>query len=124
MMARDASIEQRLLRWAEWCKSGDGSGYPVKSTLHPDWSPPSPGITPSMKVTPHNDAPQTHRLVCRLSERMQRTLVAHYIKRTPAAAIGMELGCRADTVHDRIEAAHRALLGLLSAERGSFCNIQ
>ena len=75
-MARIAEIEDRLLRWAEYFKSGDTCGYPVKSTLHEDWSPPSPGMTPSMRVAPANDAPQTHRMVARLSERLQATLVA------------------------------------------------
>lgn len=123
-MARDADIEARLLRWAEWLKGGEAAGYPVKSTLHEDWSPPSPGMTPTMRTAPHNDGKQTHGLVLQLSERMQATLVAHYVKRMTPAQAGVLLDCRPDTVHARIEGAHNALLRLLDAHRREFCNIQ
>jgi DNA-directed RNA polymerase specialized sigma24 family protein len=122
-MARDAAIEARLLRWAEYMKSGDGSGYPVRNVLDENWSPPAPGATPSMRTCPMNDARQTDRLVRKLSERLQATLVAHYIKRMPAALAAVELECMPDTVTARIEAAHRALLGLLQESRTDFCNI-
>lgn len=117
-------MEARLLRWAEYRKTGDGSGYPVTNVLSLDWSPPSPGLTPTMKVAPHNDARQTDRLVRRLTERMQATLVAHYIKRLTAAQAADVLECRPDTVHARIEAAHRALMVLADTSRREFCNIQ
>ena len=123
-MARDPNIDARLQRWAEWLTVGDGSGYPVKSTLHEDWSPPGPGITPSMKVAPANDARQTHRLVQQLGPKQQAVVVVHYIKRLPAALASIELQCRVDTVHARIEAAHAALRLLIDAERRGFCNIQ
>lgn len=123
-MAKDALIDARLWRWAEWLKSGDGSGYPVKSTLHEDWSPPSPGMRPGMKVAPANDAPQTQRLVYRLSDRMRATLVAHYVVRMSAADAGAVLECKPDTVHARIEAAHGELLGMIAEERQEFCNIR
>jgi DNA-directed RNA polymerase specialized sigma24 family protein len=112
-MARIPEIEQRLLRWAEYLKCGDGSGYPVKSVLHEDWSPPSPGITPTMRVAPGNDARQTMRMVKLLSERLQSTLLVHYVKRMSAADAAVELGCEPGTVGARIEAAHRELLHLL-----------
>lgn len=51
-MAKNSDMDARLWLWAERLKCGDGSGYPVKCTIHPDWSPPSPGITPTMKVSP------------------------------------------------------------------------
>lgn len=123
-MAKDAGIEDRLWRWAEWLKSGDGSGYPVKCTLHEDWSPPSPGITPSMKVSPRNDARQTQRLVHMLSDRLLATLVAHYVVRMSAADAAVMLDCQPDTVHARIAAAHAELLGLLASEKMGFCNIR
>jgi DNA-directed RNA polymerase specialized sigma24 family protein len=123
-MARDETIEARLWRWAEAVKGGkDVHGYPVKCTLHPDWSPPSPGMTPTLKVAPASDVRQTHALVLQLSERMQATLSAHYIYRMSMAQAGEMLGCRPDTVKDRVEAAHRQLLVLASAQRGEFCNI-
>jgi hypothetical protein len=99
-MARIPEIEARLLRWAEWRKVGDGSGYPVKCVLHEDWSPPSSGTTPSMKVVPASDVKQTGRAVARLSSRLQS---------------GAELKCQPDTVHARIEQAHRELSQLLGA---------
>lgn len=123
-MARDQAMEQRLLRWAEWVKTGDGSGYPVKSVLHEDWSPPSPGITPTMKVSPANDARSTHRLVSRLSERLQHTLWAHYVMRMSDVQAGEVLECMPDTVQARIEAAHRALMGLSCSNDQEFCNIR
>lgn len=124
MMAKDAAMDARLWRWAEWLKSGDGSGYPVKCTLHEDWSPPSPGIVPTLKVSPSNDARQTQRLVHRLSERMLATLVAHYVVRMSAADAAAALDCKPDTVHARIEAAHCELLGLIAEEHQEFCNIR
>lgn len=113
-MARIPEIEARLLRWAEWRKVGDGSGYPVKSVLHEDWSPPSSGTTPSMKVVPASDVKQTGRAVVRLSERLQATLLLHYVRRLPVAQAGAELKCQPDTVHARIEQAHRELSQLLA----------
>jgi DNA-directed RNA polymerase specialized sigma24 family protein len=124
-MAKIEDIEARLWRWAEAVKSrgADGSGYPVMCTLHQDWMPPSPGITPSMKVAPANDARQTHRLVRQLSERMQVTLVVHYIKRLSHADAACLLDCQVDTVKCRIEAAHHELARRVDAERAGFCNI-
>ena len=88
-MARDSTIEARLWRWAEAVKGGaDVHGYPVKCTLHPDWSPPSPGMTPTLKVAPASDVRQTHALVLQLSERMQATLSAHYVYRMSMAMAG------------------------------------
>jgi DNA-directed RNA polymerase specialized sigma24 family protein len=122
-MARIESIEHRLHRWAEWLKTGDGSGYPVKSTLHEDWSPPSPGTTPTMKVGLGSDGPQTQRLVEQMSERRQATLVAVYVLRMPVADAALVLECAADTVLDRIERIHRVIARELEGA-GEFCNIQ
>lgn len=122
-MARDPQIEARMQRWAEWLTSGDGSGYPVKSTLHQDWSPPSPGITPTMKTGRGSDGAQTQRMVMALSERRQATLVAVYVLRMPIADAAAALDCAPDTVLDRVERIHRQLLGQLQSA-GEFCNIQ
>jgi DNA-directed RNA polymerase specialized sigma24 family protein len=106
-MARDAGIEARLLRWAEGLKSGDGNGYPVMSVLHEDWSPPSPGVTPTMKVTVgQSDVRQTHRIVERMSERMRATVVAHYVLRMSARDAAAVLDCAERTVAERIDQAH------------------
>ena len=47
MPARDERIEARLQRWARWVTVGDGSGFPTMSVLHREWTPPSPGTTPT-----------------------------------------------------------------------------
>lgn len=117
-MARDAGIEQRLQQWAQWLTVGDGSGYPTKSPLHPMWSPPSAGITPTMKVGAPSNARQTHRAVQALSERLQRTLMLHYVKHQSVAQVAEQLQCLPQTVDQRIWVAHRMLLVALS-ERSS-----
>ena len=121
---RDAAMDERLWRWAEWLKSGNGNGYPVKCTLHEDWSPPSPGITPTLKVAPHNDGSQTQRLVHLLSDRLLATLVAHYLLRLSPAGAAAALDCKPATVHARIEVAHGQLMGLLGDDKREFCNIR
>lgn len=115
-MARIDWVDARLERWAEWLKVGDGAGYPVRCVLDADWSPPSSGTTPTMKVTPANDAPQTDRIVRGFSERMLATLVAHYVVRMPPAEAAVVLACEVSTVHQRIERAH----ALIAREVGVF----
>lgn len=88
---------------------GDGSGYPSMSTLHPDWSPPSPGTTPTLKVGAHSTVRETHRLVAKLSERLQATLLLHYCTNLPVADQAARLGCQPCTVHKRVEMAHALL---------------
>lgn len=112
-MARDEQIDARLWRWAEWLKSGDGAGYPVKSTLHEDWCPPSPGMRPGMKVASACDGPQTHRLVMAMTERMRATVTAHYLLRMAVDDAAQALDCQPGTVHMRIESAHRWMAGRL-----------
>lgn len=114
-MARDEQIDARLWRWAEWLKSGDGAGYPVKSTLHEDWSPPSPGMRPGMRVAPACDGLQTHRLVLAMTERMRATLTAHYLLRMPTQDAAAALDCQPGTVHARIELAHRWMAARLES---------
>lgn len=118
-MARDAVIEARLQRWAAACTVGDGSGYPVMSVLHEDWSPPSPGVTPTMKVSSHSDASETHRAVGRLRPKLQAVVVLHYCKRWPLATMAAALECAESTVVTRLDAAHQALHADLLG--GKFC---
>ena len=112
-MARIPEIESRLLRWAEVCKVGDGSGYPATNVLDPSWSPPSAGMVPGVKAVPASDHRQTGRAVGMLRDRLRAAVVAHYIKRMGPAQAGAAMGCRPDTVAARIDAAHRALLQVL-----------
>lgn len=120
-MARDAAIEARLQRWAQAVTVGDGSGYPSVSVLHKDWLPPSPGVTPTLKVSAaSSDVRETHRAIGRLSQRLANTLVVHYCLKGPIDEQAARLGCVRQTVYERVESAHKQLAALL-AER-SFCN--
>lgn len=113
-MARDQAIERRLRDWAQWMKVGDGSGYATRCTIHPEWSPPTSGMTPTMKVGAHSTAKQTHRAIATLSERLQNTLVLHYVTNLSVADQAARLQCTVETVGQRVCTAHRRLLAALS----------
>lgn len=119
-MAVDAEIEARLQRWAQYVTVGDGSGYAAINTLHEDWSPPTPGMTPTMKALTTSDVRQTHRLIAQLSMRLRNTLVVHYCLRLPVDQQAERLGCGRSTVHERVSEAHRQMQALL---RPVFCNL-
>lgn len=124
-MARDAAIEARLQRWAQAVTVGDGSGFPTMSVLHREWSPPSGGMTPSMKVAPASDVMQTHRALGKLSLRLRNTVVVHYCLRLPMELQAERLECAVDTVHGRVEQAHRQLAAVLQGQdHAEFCNNQ
>jgi DNA-directed RNA polymerase specialized sigma24 family protein len=106
---RDPEIERRLVLWAQWLTTGDGSGYPGMSVLHPNWTPPGQGVMPTLKVAAPSDARETHRAVGRLSMRLANTLVVHYVMRLPIPDQAARLQCAEKTVYDRVEQAHRLL---------------
>lgn len=112
-MARDMQMEARLMRWAAGVTVGDGSGFPVMSVLHPEWQPPSPGVTPTMKVSSASDVMQTHRAIGRLSMRLRNTVVVHYCLRLSLQDQADRLECAIDTVHGRVEQAHREMARVL-----------
>jgi DNA-directed RNA polymerase specialized sigma24 family protein len=119
-MADHDDIEARLWRWAEYVKGGSsGAGYPVKCTLHEDWSPPSPGMTPTMKVIPANDAPSTHRIIAQMTAKHRAALVARYVMRLTYAAAGLAMECQEETARARTDAAQRELARML----GTCCNM-
>lgn len=120
-MRRDVYVEARLLRWAEWRKVGDGSGYSRVNVLHPSWSPPAPGVRPAPRVANWSDAKETERAVRRLSQRLQDTLVLVYCRNLSRGEQAERLGCAPGTVTQRIAAAHRELLGIFAGtvERGA-----
>lgn len=120
-MARDPKIEERLQRWAQAVTVGDGNGYPAMSMLHPQWQPPAPGQSPTMKVATGSDAKQTHRCIEQLSQRLRNTVVVHYVIKGTLAEQAARLECAEVTVHARVEEAHRRLAVLLA---GSYCNIE
>lgn len=108
-MARDDAMHQRLLEWAAWVTVGDGSGFPVVSVLHESWSPPTPGTTPSMKVSAPSSSRQTHRILATWSLRQRNTVVLYYCTQLPVAEQAARLECDESTVHKRIVVAHRLL---------------
>lgn len=119
-MARDDGIEARLQRWAQAVTVGDGSGYPTMCVLHKDWSPPSPGVTPTLKVAAASDVRETHRAIGKLSQRLANTLVVHYCIKGAVEEQAKRLECAPRTVHERVETAHRLLRQILL---GGFCNL-
>lgn len=120
-MARDKDIDDRLWQWAERLKSGDGTGYPVKSTIHPDWSPPPQGMRPGMKVCTVRPDEGVHAMIDRLPASLKATVVAHYLLKLSAIEAGAAMGCAPATVGERIERAHRMLRQMIS-EPGVFAS--
>lgn len=108
-MARDDAMHLRLIEWAQWRKVGDGSGYPTMSVLHEDWSPPSPGVTPTMKVAAPISARFTDRVISGWSARLRNTVVIHYLTNMPLAEQAQRLECAEGTVYARVEEAQRLL---------------
>jgi len=119
-MSRIDWVELRLKDWAQWLMIGDGSGYSSKCTLHPEWSPPTPGTTPTMKVSAASHVPETHRAIKMLSERLQQTLVLVYCTNLSQEDQAIRLACQVGTVKARVWTAHRELARLLKGSRGAF----
>lgn len=115
-MARIDWVDRRLREWAQWLMVGDGSGYSAMSPLHPEWSPPTPGTTPTLKSAAPSSARATHRLILLLSERTRATLALHYCTNLPVADQAVRLQCQATTVDMRIRSAHAQLAKLMSAD--------
>jgi DNA-directed RNA polymerase specialized sigma24 family protein len=109
MPARDDAIEARLQRWAQWVTAGDGSGFPTMSVLHREWTPPSPGTTPTLKVAAGSDVRQTHRALAQLSVRLRNTVVVHYCHKVPLVEQARRLECAESTVVQRVALVHQHL---------------
>ena len=109
-------IHARLLAWAHWLTlGGNGDGYAAMSVLHPEWQPPTPGTTPTLKVgssDAHHRA--THAAVLTLSRRLQATLLVHYCKRLTVAEQAEQLECAEPTVHARVREARKRIAAVLS----------
>ena len=116
-MAKIDWVEAALVRWAAVVVEGkDGSGYPSMSVLHEDWSPPSPGQTPTLKVVRGtSDVRRTHAALLQLTQRQRNTVAVHYCRRLPLVEQGAVLGCEGKTVLERVGVIHRALARLLDA---------
>lgn len=117
-MARIDWVDRRLREWAAWLTSGDGSGYATVSPLHPGWSPPSPGMTPTIRRVRGGEGRSTHASIRRaceaglLSTRLVDTLVVHYCYALPVAEQAQRLECQPATVDERIRVAHARLARL------------
>lgn len=115
-MAKIQVIDDALRRWAAAVAGeGDGSGYPTMSVLHKDWSPPTPGQTPTLKVVSRGgDVVATHAAIAQLSVRARNTVVVVYCcGRLSAAEQAERLDCQVKTLEKRVEAIHRELAALL-----------
>lgn len=123
-MACDEEMHRRLLEWAQWRKVGDGSGYPTMSVLHEDWSPPSPGLMPTMKVAAASSARSTHRAVRTLSARLRNTVAVHYLTNLPIAEQARRLECAVSTVYERVEQAQALVRVALDAMQKEFRHME
>ncbi|RZI62340.1 MAG: hypothetical protein EOP37_03290 [Rubrivivax sp.] len=104
-------MEQLLLEWASWLTVGDGSGYARLSVLHEDWSPPTPGQSPTLKSVRPDSARRMHRLIeTQLSMRLRNTLVVSYVVGGSLSDQANRLGCRPDTIRGRVTIAKRQLM--------------
>lgn len=109
---REQHIESALQRWGDWMRTGrDGAGYPGVNVLHPNWSPPSQGQRPPMKVAPSasTEVRGLHGAIGALSTRLRNTLVVVYVQRLSAAEQAKRLGCAESTVRARVRQAKAAL---------------
>ena len=112
-MARVIDIEHRLRRWAQALVAGDASGYPAMNTIHPNWQPPTSGITPTLKVSSTADVREMTAAIKALPQALQATLLVHYVMRWPMVMQAEKLGCQQRTVYERISTAHRLLVQAL-----------
>lgn len=113
-------VEARLLAWAAWRTSGGcADGFPSKSVLHPSWSPPSPGVRPTLHVSGRSEVGQRRMdaLIGGLSLRLRDALYVVYIKRMAPAEQAAQLRCQQATVRARVIEAKRQLGVML---RGGF----
>lgn len=126
-MARIGWVEDMLQRWALAVTVGDGSGYPVKSVLHPSWSPPTPGLTPTLKSVPGNrQASVVHQALMELGQERPKLLATvmgvYVLKRRHAEVAVLVDGCQPKTIDARLDEVHRWLACRLDAARSN-CNI-
>lgn len=110
-------MESRLREWAGWLTAGGcGDGYAAVNVLSQDWSPPTPGMRPSLKVGRSDRRERAvHAAVVQLSTTLQATLVVHYCKRLTVADQAKLLQCGLSTVNTRVREAKVKIAALLAA---------
>lgn len=105
-------IDQALKDWAHWLSCGRrGDGFPRCNVLHQSWLPPTPGSTPTMKVSTfnHEQFRRLHDAIGRLSVRLANTVVVHYCYRLSEAEQCERLKCARATLHHRLATARQQL---------------
>ncbi len=114
-MAKIKEIEDMLRIWASMARGGVGDGYPAMSVLHPNWSPPPPGQTPTMRTGGQPAmVKRVHEAIGQLSLRSRNTVVVVYASGAlPAVEQAERLGCQVKTLEKRVDAIHRELAALL-----------
>lgn len=121
----DAGVEQALKDWAHWVMSGrTADGFPRCNVLDKSWLPPTPGSTPTMKVSRFRDARErdTHQAIGRLSLKLANTVVVHYCYRLSVIDQCERLGCATSTLHQRLAVARDRVRAELSVIRRSSRN--
>lgn len=114
------AMERRLQAWGAWRgQTGSADGYPSKSVLHPTWSPPSAGTTPTLHAARRGDGEERAMdgHIGSLSVKLRDAVFLRYVKRMPDAAMAQSLGCQQATARARVVEAKRQLGVLL---RGGF----
>lgn len=112
------AMESRLQRWAEWCDVGEiCGGYSAINPISDDWSPPTPGRTPTPRVWRPSDARETEQAVRRLSQRLQDTLACVYVRRMRPAEAAQWLDCTPETVPQRVRDAKCRIAAALAQDQ-------
>lgn len=117
---RDEDLELRLMQWGAAVSVGDGSGYPCINVIHPNWTPPSRGLTPALKVRPGGDVRRMHRAIGTLPIKQRNAIVLAYAMRLSVAEQCQRLECSERVRQDRLRAAKITLMVRLEG----FCNIR
>lgn len=105
-------MERRLLAWGAWHNAGGcADGYPSKNVLHPSWSPPGGGTTPTRHAPMRGDVAECvlDGKIRQLSVRLQDALFVVYVRRLTVEAQAQMLQCQPSTVRMRVSEAKRQL---------------
>lgn len=109
----DDGVERLLLAWGGWMRSGGrvDVGYPVRSVLHPDWSPGRGALGGGVQRIAGDDVrlAGVHALLGRLSGKLQATAVAVYVRGMSSAQAAGVLACEPATVRARVVALRGAV---------------
>ena len=110
-----AAAEALLLAWGGWVRNGPVvAGYPMRSVLHPDWSPGRGAGAVVANAARGTDAKlralHAQLLQPTTSDKLRATAVAVYVRRWPEARCADELGCSVAAHRARLVALRRVAL--------------